>query len=92
MSQSALHLIDIPEIGNTSKGAVDTLSQYKPRNQRWFTTKKKNESTVGLDEYGNAGKPVNMARETLVEFRCNRGGREFVQRTAAGSGGVQGVR
>ena len=50
--------------------------QYKPRNQRWFTTKKKNESTVGLDEDGNAGKPVNMARETLVEFRCNRGGRE----------------
>ena len=31
---------------------------------------------MGLDEDGNAGKPVNVARDILVEFRCKRGGRE----------------
>ena len=37
---------------------------------------KKHESTVVLGEDGNAGEPVNVDRDTLVEFRCKRGGRE----------------
>ena len=74
--QSALHIIEILDIDNTSKGAVDTRAQYKSRNHRWFATKKKHESTVGLDEDGNAGEPVNVARDTIVEFMCKRGERE----------------
>ena len=76
VSHSALHLIELLEIGNTAKGAVDTRAHYNSCNQRWFTTKKKHESTVVLGEDGNAGEPVNVDRDTLVEFRCKRGGRE----------------
>ena len=74
--QSALHLIELLEIGNTDKGKVDTRLQYKSHNHRCFTTKKKYELTLGLDEDGNTGEPVNVARDTLVGFRCKRGGRE----------------
>ena len=80
MSQSALHLIELLEIGNTAKGAFDRRGKYKSRNQRWFTTKEKHEVTVGLDEDGNAGEPVNAARDALVEFRYKRGGRETKER------------
>ena len=73
--QSALYLIELLEIGNTSNGEVDTRLQYKSRNQSWFTTNKKHESTVDLDEDGNAGKPKNLDRDTLVELRCKCGGR-----------------
>ena len=31
---------------------------------------------MGLDEYGNTGEPVNVARDTIVEFKCKRGGRD----------------
>ena len=31
---------------------------------------------VGLGEGVNTGEPVNVDRDTLVEFRCKRGGRE----------------
>ena len=29
-----------------------------------------------MDDDGNAGEPVNVARDTLVEFMCKSGGRE----------------
>ena len=66
VSHSALHLIELLEIGNTAKGAVDTRAQYNSRNQRWFTTKKKHESTVGFDEDENVGETVNVARDTIL--------------------------
>ena len=76
MSHSAFHIIELLDTGNTAKGSFNTRAQYNSRNQRWFTTKKKHESTVVLGEDGNAGEPVNVDRDTLVEFRCKRGGRE----------------
>ena len=43
VSQSAFHIIDILEIGNTAKVSVDTRAHYNSRNQIWFTTNKKRE-------------------------------------------------
>ena len=34
VSQSALHLIELLDIDNTAKGAVETRAQYRARNQR----------------------------------------------------------
>ena len=76
VSQSALHLVELLEIGKAANGEVDTREQYKSRYQRWFLTNKKHELMVGLDENGKTGEPVNVDRDTLVGFKCKCGGRD----------------
>ena len=59
------------ELGKLEKGAVSSDGHFQSRNGRWFSQKKKVESSVQKDGSGDA--ELFIQRDSLIQVNCKRG-------------------
>ena len=72
ISQSALKLTELLELGKIEQGSVSMAASHKSLQARWFGSKGKKK--VEVEEQDKPGNDVWIERNTLVELKYKRGG------------------
>ena len=84
ISQSALKLTELLELGKIEQGSVSMAASHKSLQARWFGSKGKKK--VEVEEQDKPGNDVWIERNTLVELKYKRGGGKRQSVITASSG------